>query len=397
MSETLVLHLENDWPATPAAPWVLLDAAGTPVAEGNSTPRQWPQARRVHVMLGGPQASWLRLRLPHAPRRDEPRLLAYALEEQLVHDADAQHLTVSRRSPREDGVLLDVLVIARARLAALLAALEALGRLPSRVGLAIEALPSAESGAWQLAAGAGAGAACYLRYGDATATAHDRNTAIALLAHLLGRDAPPLPPRVLATGDDPLVSELAAALPPGSEIETDAPPPWWQDAARATNLLHDEFFPSHERRRWRRALKGPAVLAGTALAALWLVTLAGIVSQRAELADLRIRMARVLATTLPGTPAIAPAQQLARALDQLRAERGLLREDDFLGLLQRYAQQAPPSAPVALRYEHGRLELDFAGARIPTDELEALRATGLVARPGPGGSGVLELSPVPLR
>lgn len=395
MSETLVLHLDDDWPATPAAPWVLLDAAGRPVAEGDSAPRHWPQARRVHVLLGGPQAAWLRLQLPNAPRRDEPRLLAYALEEHLVHDAETQHLTVSRRSAHEDGVRLDVLVIARARLSALLAGLDALGRPPSRVGLVMEALPAAAPGAWQLAASAGA--ACYLRLGDAPATAHDRGTAIALLAHLLGADAPALPTRVLASGDDPLVAELAAALPPGRELETLAAPPWWQGAARATNLLHGAFASRQERRRWRRALKGPALLAGVALAALWLASLADVLSQRAELADLRSRMARLLETTLPGTPAIAPVQQLARALEPLRAERGLLREDDFLALLQRYALHAPVAAPAALRYDAGRLRLEFGGAPPAAAELEALRAAGLAARADPGGSGALELSPASLR
>jgi hypothetical protein len=85
-----------------------------------------------------------------------------------------------------------------------------------------------------------------------------------------------------------------------------------------------------------------------------------------------------------------------RARDALRAERGLLRDDDFLALLQRYARSDPATPAGAIHYENGRLTLEFAGAGTEAasgPDLGSLRAAGLAAEAMPGEPGRLRLLP----
>ena len=103
MSHRLLLAIDEQWPARPDCPWVLLGPDGQPTAEGHSEPRHWPAAAECEVVLTGPQCLWLEVPLPRAKRSDLPRLLAYALEDRLLKDPDTQHLTVSHRRPAGDG------------------------------------------------------------------------------------------------------------------------------------------------------------------------------------------------------------------------------------------------------------------------------------------------------
>ncbi|HRD33750.1 MAG TPA: GspL/Epsl periplasmic domain-containing protein, partial [Rhodocyclaceae bacterium] len=80
-----------------------------------------------------------------------------------------------------------------------------------------------------------------------------------------------------------------------------------------------------------------ALAAGAA--ALMLVTsLAEVLWQRHQLGNLEDRMRRLFETSVPNTPAIAPALQLRRTLAEVRARHGQLRDDDFLALLDAYAE-----------------------------------------------------------
>ena len=48
MSPRLLLAIDEQWPARPDCPWVLLGPDGQPAAEGHSEPRHWPAAAESH-------------------------------------------------------------------------------------------------------------------------------------------------------------------------------------------------------------------------------------------------------------------------------------------------------------------------------------------------------------
>lgn len=131
-------------------------------------------------------------------------------------------------------------------------------------------------------------------------------------------------------------------------------------------------------------------------AALWLATLAAVAVQRAELADLHSRMARLLETSLPGTPAIAPAEQLARALRCAPSAACCATTTSSLCCSYARSDLATPAA--AIHYESGWLTLEFAGASASAEvaaapDLGSVRAAGLAAEAVPGESGRLRLLP----
>ncbi len=371
MTTRLLLLIDEHWPAEPSAPWVVLDHGGNVVSEGVSEPRHWPAADECAIVLGGSQCSWLRARLPRGARREEARLLAYALEDRLLRDPDSQHLVVTRRTSGEAGVEVEVLIVARERLRSLLAQFAAIGRAPLAAMAELQCAPASD-GAWHLALRDGA---IVLRVGEAGAQCFDppAEAALPLLHHALqtARAANTLPDRIelhLAPGCGLHWPE--SAVDPDCQLREGEPYLWWRGQALAANLLQGEFAPRHQRGSWLHKLRWPLRLAAASAAALLLAGLGEVLWQRHRLGELEARMNRLFETTLPNTPAIAPAAQLQRQLDELRMRHGRLREDDLLTLLSAYGQArgvATRDSVAAASYRDGRLELQLpaldAGAR----------------------------------
>ena len=361
MTTRLILFIDEHWPTRPAAPWVLLDEAGRKQSEGSSEPRHWPAASECVMVLSASQCAWHHARLPRGARREEARLLAYALEDKLLADPDSQHLTVTHRDTDEEGLRLGVLVASRERLRHLVAQLGAIGRPPVATFAELQSGLAQQSG-WQLCVGE---SGLILRAGAPETEALDPpfDAALPLLQHALAaaRAADRAPDKLtlhLAPGQPPPPAEALAAL--GIEVDTGAPYLWWQGLGAASNLLHDEFAARHRRDNWAHRLRWPLRLAAASIAALLAANVGQVLWQRHQLSQLEARMTRLFKTTVPNTPAIAPAAQLRRQLDELRARRGRLREDDMLALLAAYGGARGVDARdsvAALSYRDGRLEL----------------------------------------
>lgn len=375
MNNRLVLFIDEHWPLRPAAPWVLLDAAGRKSAEGESEPRHWPAAAECAVVLGGAQALWHELSLPRAPRREEPRLLRYALEECLVSDSDNQHLTVTHRHSDTDGIRTGVIVVARERLRSVLAQLAALGRAPVALWSELELAP-AQAGAWHLSATPGG---LVLRLDERKGLALDGTavTALPLLVHAMTRArAENRAPSALVFHATPGLEEPDTAVLErelGTSLRSEPASPWWSGAS-ATNLLHGEFAARHRRAAWVAGLTVPAWIAGASVAVLLAAEFGQVLWQRSQLDAIEARMQRVFETAMPNTPAIAPAAQLHRQLGEQRAAHGRLRDDDMLALLDAYGEARGASVAEsiqALEYSEGQLRLT-TGTLAPA-EIDALR------------------------
>lgn len=388
MSNRLIVLVDPHWPQQPVADWVLLDAAGRCLERGRGEPRHWPPAERCEAVLDGTQTVWPSATLPPAPRRERARLLAFALEEWLVRDPEQEHVTLthshSADTPDGRGTRTAAIVVARTRLRQLCGQFAALGRPLRHLYSALQTTPHVP-GRWVAAIGPGACAVLRTDAGTAHALDLGADDAAAALADQLAlaldearrAEAPPTAIELRAAAGTALPDATALRQALGLAVEPGPAREWWLTDS-ATDLLHGEFAPRDAGRlRWRR-LRAPAWLAAASLGLLLAAGVADLLGQRGEHRKLQARAARILAEALPGTPVVAPAQQLRRALDDERARRGRLVAADLLALLAPYAAGGG-RAPQALDYADGRLTLTLAAPAAP-ELVERLALHGIAAR-----------------
>lgn len=361
MTQRLVVRIDETWPTRRAAPWVVLDDRDRVVREGQSEPAHWPATGECEVVLGAPQCTWLETVIPRAAKREQDSLLRYAVEPLLAGDPDGQHLTLTHQAADTDGLRTGILVTSRNRLRSVLAQLAEIGHAPSRAVSELQGVRGDES-AWTLALATNE--YCVLGIAPTQATATDRAQLTDMVTHALQattRDAPPTLEVVSAPGVSPVDLEQLGA-DTGLAVRQGAPWYWWQAAGRSANLLHGEFAPRHARGGWR-AMRAPAMLAAAALGGFLAINTGYVLWQRHELEALEERMRRIMKVALPDTPAIAPAQQLHRHLDDSRSARGQLRDSDLLSLLLAYSAIRGAAAPESVRravYGEGKLEIELA-------------------------------------
>ncbi|MBN8439830.1 MAG: hypothetical protein J0L95_17595 [Candidatus Accumulibacter sp.] len=366
MTKQLILRIDPAWPATPSARWALLDERGQMLGEGESEARHWPAAESCCVVLAGAQCLWLEATLPRAARRDEPRLLAYALEDRLLEDPEREHLTVShrRRHAENGGECLGVVAVDRDRLRQVLAQLAAIGRVPTLLCPEFPAKSDAEH--WQIVID---GAQAILVAGPGNAAALDVAALLVALeqqvaaARLNGALPKSIELRLAVGATAPQQLDEAC---PGIDLQRGATYVWWQIAAQsaAVNLLHDEIA-SKTRANYLKRFKWPLWLAGGAFA-LWLLGGTGeVLWQRQTLSSLDSRMERTYLSTFPGNTAVAPATQMQQRLSLERGRHGLLKNDDLLALLACVVDVLGDEAAGSfgeVRYADGLLELSLKGA-----------------------------------
>lgn len=381
MKRRLVIYLDETWPARPSAPWVLLDDRDRVLESGSSEPRHWPAAHLCEAVLGGTQCAGLQVRLPRSGRREQDSLLRYALEERLIGDVEQQHLTVVDRRPATDGIQITVLVTARSRLRALLAQLQAISRPPSRMVSELQASP-VEPDAWTLCIGPGGH--WILRMDAQPALALDAASAADTIAMLLqqarGSGEAPSSLTIRAAHGIPTPDTALLHATTGLKLNVGPEYPWWASMHGSDDLLHDEFHPGGARSGPLASMRAPALVAfGTAC--LFLAAgAAEVVWQKQQLAELEDRMQRIFVTAVPNTPAIAPALQLQRTLDEVRGRHGQLRSDDFLSLLERLTEAAGRNVRHTLRrvtFEGRSLTLGFDPASSGQGEPIAADLEGL--------------------
>ncbi|AWI80427.1 hypothetical protein CEW87_14300 [Parazoarcus communis] len=399
MTTRLLIRIDEHWPRDPATQWVLLDAANTVVQQGHSGPTHWPAADVCEGVLAGAQSTWLEVLLPASPRRERPRLLSYALEEHLVGDPDTQHLTVTHSHPEDKLNRTGVITVARARMTQVLAQFAQIGRPLRRLCSALETVPTAD-GRWVLAVEANC---VLLRPGLEPAIALDVPTQDATLAALSStlpialsrRRASTALPTALqlriadtcATPDTGATASLPLRIEPGPAWH------WWEHVDATSNLLHGEFASRQGRdAQWQR-FRAPATIVAISAAALFAVNLTHVLGQRQALAELEARSVRLFEQALPGTPAVAPAAQLGRALDRARRQAGQLGTDDLLALLHGHLA-ATGVTPLAVSYEAGALSLALPPQTELTGLLTRLSLHGINAQ-ARDGSLLLSAAPQP--
>lgn len=380
MSTRLVVYLDEHWPTRPSAPWVLLDDRDRAVQQGQSEPQHWPAARSCEAVLSSTQSSWLKTRLPGKARQELTRLLRYALEEQLLSDVDEQHLSVMARHAVDGGTQVAVLVTARQRLRSLIAQFTALGRPLSRLVSELQALVPAPNNWSVCAAPTGVWT---LHPAPQASLAVDPDTLGDIAGHLLqrARASDSVPSQIQLIGPATAQSQMRALLA-GLDLPFAASTDyaWWARLARATNLLHDEFAPRGVAGNGLANFKAPLVVAGLA-ACVWLAAnVVELLWHKRSLVELEQRMTRIFETSVPNTPAVAPALQLRRAVDEVRAQHGLLRENDFLTLLDNVADIGGANirhALTRLEYQDGVLRVHYDPARLGDPQLFAARLHSL--------------------
>lgn len=377
MTTRLILRIDEHWPTTPLAAWVLLDPDGEVQAAGESDPRHWPAADRCEVLLAGAQCLWLEAVLPRASRRDAQRLLAYALEDRLLSDPDSQHLSISHRRPAEGGEMLGVLVVARERMRHLLAQLKAIGREPAQVFSELQSAPASD-GSWHVALSAGE---AILRVSPVSALAIDGELLGPVISQQLAaaRSENCLPGKIVVH----LAPGLGAPdLPDEAKPELGAAYLWWQglDGAAPINLLHGEFAVAGRSLPLLSGLRRPVQLLLLMLLVWLLADLGEVIWLRHRLGDIQERQARTFQTSFPNTPAIAPLAQMRQHLNLARARHGLLRDDDALAMLavlgEALAGQASDNL-LSVDFADGRLEVGWRA--FPAADLVSLK-TQLAAR-----------------
>lgn len=379
--------------------WALLGAArGAPVS-GECRPSEMLQrAGRVQLVVPAADLLITRARLPAAARRRAGAVLAFAVEEDILRDPDANQVSWLGRSG-EDDVLA---VLDRAALERWREALEGCGLHSFEVQAETLMLPVAP-GEWSVAWNGSEG---FARTGPLEGAATDSGA----------RGEPPLSLRLLLDearreGRSPSAIALYATEP-GAAVDLEA----WQRELGVP--LRDEgtwdwrsapaeagVALSQAHRRWRlppglaARLRPAAWIAGAALALHAVALGAAWVALSGEQHALSQRMDARFRAAFPDAVAVVdPGLQMRRKLAEARHAAGKPDPGDFLPMIGQAAAAlggVPGTSLRVLSYEGGRVTFELAAdqAAAARRAVARLREIGLRAEATPRvGSGTLILT-----
>ena len=372
---TLTLLIDESWPDTLAADWVLADARGAVLQQGRSEPRHWPIAERRVAVLAGAQVSLSTVPLPKARRRDRERLIAYALEERLPTETEGQHFTLLEQ---EGGRAL-VAIVDAARLRRIVDACAALEHPLTVVLGRLQCLPQLDA----TAVCVDEGAMRYWRWPDGSGLCEDLPgpgdepvSWLALKAVQVAAVERVLGPAQVAT---------ALELPQASgEVQKALQ---WHLPSSAPNLLHGKFSPRQSGAGWWQRLRWPFWIAGGALALHFIIGVVSVLVTRQDEARLDAKTRAIFTSAFPGAAIVDPVLQMRRQLNELRAKNGSLRDDDLLALLAPLADALAADSRdgvTQIRYEAGVLEVGFGKAFGHAQRqalIAALAMRGIAAQP----------------
>lgn len=410
MTPTLTLRLliTADWPAQdPACEWALLNAQGNRLQLGRSEPRHWPAADECEVILSADQCLLLKVQLPKGARSRPAEVIAYALEDQLIGEADGEHFVVGAEgtATADSVAATSVWVISRSRLKAILASLTALERRPRRLVSELQLVP-APAGGWSVCL-AGDNATGFARLGQEAGFHFD----------LEDVHRPPLELRLALReaqqdGSMPLFVDVYSARTKGAAFDPDVASAWqtalavpvrpageyvWRDQSSqdARNLLSGEFAPPRTARSGWGSFK-PALWLGLLLLSVYGLFSFGEWLWLTQQSDrLRQQMAESFRAAYPQAQTVVdPPLQMQRLNDQMRRSRGQLGSADFIPLLAAATEALGTQGRLrTLSYDDGRLELTLLLADRAAAERahRALTSRGLAATlrdTRPAGTGV---------
>jgi len=388
MSSYLRLHITGDWPArTTACEWALCDARGTVRQRGASEPRHWPPAEGVEVVLSPDQCLALDVKLPVGARGLKAGggdLIAYAVEERLAGEIEDEHFVAGET--RADGQT-PVWIVGRARLRALLGALEQLRRSPRRVYSELQLAPFV-SGRWTICMRERSG---FVRLGSEAGFAFDCASGmarteppaalrLALQAAAKAGSAPESIDIHCAQGAEPDASAWQGAL--GIPVRRAGEYVWQMLPARSVrNLLVGEFAPRAERGAAWAAFKPALALGALTLFLYSVFSLGEWIWLQRQATGLSRQSVQVFRAAFPRVQTIVnPSLQMQRLYDQFKRERGQLGESDFLPLLAAVSDALGSRGRYrSVSYEEGRLEFAVTLPDAPAAQRvrEALARRGL--------------------
>ena len=386
MTSTLRVLLGERWPEPADTHWVVIDDTGQVSNSGHGEPRNWPITDRTEVILHGPQTSWLNVKVPKAGEREQALALGFALEEQMVREADSQHATPTLRESES----WHVIVVSRDRLKRLTTQFEVISRPLDAAYSILQTLPY-EPDAWSVGVDE---QGVVVRAGEHAGWVEDcpidaEVPCLLALAITDAREAASLPSRILTyTQDNTVVSTWGQTI--GMTLEPGERWAWYEIGTEANDLLHGEFLPRHRRKVWQRALR-PAVITLAFILAIHLLFGTGYALwRRAELTQIGSSMEKLMRTVLPNEPIADPVAQIKRELNTQRSTHGRLADNAALTLIADFAAAMGPEAENAiqgLRYQDGGLDITLAPERGDIGAIKPrLEARGLSVTPrdGPG-------------
>lgn len=351
--------------------WALISEEREPVV-GEGPLSQLPQrADRVQLVLPAEEVLITRVRLPQSARRHAGSVLAFAVEDEIVGEPDANQ--VSWLGSAKDADVLAV--VDKQGLKHWHDALDARGIRGYEVHCETLLLPWT-AGEWSLAWNGREG---FVRTDEFEGTTTDCGD----------QSSPPLSLRMMldeakSRGEAPAAIAVYTAVP-------DAPPEieaWQRALGVALRLAGNWDWRSappeagvslaQERPRWRLRLL-PGTLAQLRLAA-WVVGIALAIHAVALVADwtrlageqrrLRQQMEQRFRAAFPDTVAVVdPALQMRRKLTEARHAAGQSDGGDFLPMIVKVAaalKGVPAGALHAASYEDGRLTLELAAVEEAT-------------------------------
>ena len=347
-------------------------------------------AERIEWIVPASDVSITRVKLPRAARRREGAVLAYAVEDEIAGEADAQYVTRLGRVGDEDVLA----VLESASYARALDAFARAGIAPDAIYCETLLLPRAP-GAWSIAWDGREGFVRTDVLDGAATDAGDFRT-------------PPLTLRLMlesARARGALPQELALYI---TDAEAAPDLDAWQAALGIPLLLAGAWdwriaptTPHAQLMRPKRGLNGLGRIAPRLAAAAWLVAVAlavhaaGLAIDWAMLASderaLESRMEARFRAVFPEALAIAdPALQMRRKLAESRRAIGHADPQDFLPMLGRVVvgvKELPPGALRVVAYDDTRLTLHVRGAGEAALQRfgERLREGGLQVTLGAGG------------
>ncbi|MCX7175989.1 MAG: type II secretion system protein GspL [Proteobacteria bacterium] len=407
LNTTLRLLITADWPAQdPACEWALLNAQGNTLQLGRSEPRHWPAAEACEVVLSAEQCLLLKVQLPKGARSRPAEVIAYALEDQLIGEADGEHFVVGAEgaATADSTAPTPVWVIARTRLKTLLAALTALERRPLRVISELQ-LARVQAGGWSVCLHSD-NATGFARLGSEEGFAFD----------LADIRQPPLELRLALRaaqqdGGVPLFIDVYSARSKDEAFDSETALAWqsdltvpirpageyvWRDQSSqdARNLLSGEFAPPRAANSGWGSFKPAMWLGLVVLVAYCLFSFGEWLWLDHQSERLRQQMTESFRAAYPQAQTIVdPPLQMQRLNDQLRRARGQVGSTDFLPLLAAATETLGAQGRLrSLSYEDGRLELTLLLADSAAAERaqKTLTSRGLAAtlrdtRPASGG------------
>jgi general secretion pathway protein L len=377
---TLRLLIAENWPERPETAWALIGPDGKALSEGTSDPRHWPAAERCEAVLLGAQVSVHTVRVPRANAREQQRALSFALEEQLVREADSQHVTALERGEEA----WSVAVIARERMRRLIAQFAAIHRPLDAVFAAAQSVPLVD-GAWAIGVH---GQEAWVRTapfaGFADDVLPDQAPVLTLAALEQARAAGTLPHSVHVFESAPLADRDAwTAAFESMPLEWAGEWLWHALPGDTPSMLHGEFAARHHHGSAWKLIKPAAVLVGVALAFHLVAGVIDVLIKRSRVTSARAEMVQLLQNQMPGTPALDPPTQLHREVNTLRSARGQLADDDALALMADLSTALGTDATGALqsiKFENGSLEVTLvAGKADPGALRQRLAARGIQA------------------